>query len=359
MNRSIRSADDLVRALLADEDDDHVVYVQLAAYVDGTLSEEVRKEIEKHMAVCSSCAADAASLAQVVSHLPFRTGVDTAAPSLLHEPQRGLGPMVGEPERTTPALKDRVPHALVRWWQRPRYAWVTAGLAAATVLLAAYATTLWQDLELARRLAEVEQALAQSTLALDEAESSRVRIQAELSAATAELTRARAEAQQARVEAQRTLEAFQRGDRLVVSSYLRGVASASPASLSGTPEQPTSSSEPSPANTAAAAPTAAALVRQTIAVYERAAEALDVEGVRRIYPRAPDGLLNSYRNLMSQIVDLDCAEPVVSGDSATISCREEIRSVGVGGITLPVARNSATFSLRRNGDAWEIWRISR
>jgi hypothetical protein len=58
-------------------------------------------------------------------------------------------------------------------------------------------------------------------------------------------------------------------------------------------------------------------------------------------------------------VDLECAEPAITSDTATISCREQIRSVGAGGTTLPVATNTAIFSLRRNGDAWEIARISR
>ena len=105
--------------------------------------------------------------------------------------------------------------------------------------------------------------------------------------------------------------------------------------------------------------TPAVLVRQTIAEYERAAEARDLEGVRRVWPGAPDALRNSYRNLRSQSVDLDCADASISGDTATISCREEIRSVGAGGITLPVATSTAMFSLRRNGDAWEISRITR
>src|SRR5262245_14896513 len=108
-----------------------------------------------------------------------------------------------------------------------------------------------------------------------------------------------------------------------------------------------------------AAITPAALVRQTIAVYERAAEALEFEGVKRIWPAAPDALRNSYRNLRSQSVDLDCADPDISGDTATISCKQQIRSVGAGGITLPVATNTAMFSMRRNGDAWEISRITR
>jgi hypothetical protein len=103
----------------------------------------------------------------------------------------------------------------------------------------------------------------------------------------------------------------------------------------------------------------AALVRQAIAAYERAAEALEFEGVKRIWPAAPDALRNSYRNLRSQSVDLDCAEPAITSDTATISCKEQIRSVGAGGITLPVATNTAMFSLRRNGDAWEISRITR
>jgi hypothetical protein len=105
--------------------------------------------------------------------------------------------------------------------------------------------------------------------------------------------------------------------------------------------------------------TPAMLVLQAIAAYERAAEALDVDGVRRIWPGAPDALRNSYRNLRSQSVDLDCADPAIASDTATISCKEQIRSVGAGGIALPVATNTAMFSLRRNGDAWEISRISR
>jgi hypothetical protein len=105
--------------------------------------------------------------------------------------------------------------------------------------------------------------------------------------------------------------------------------------------------------------TPAALVRQTVAEYERAAEALQFEGVKRIWPAAPEALRNSYRNLRSQSVDLDCAEPAITSDTATISCSEQIRSVGAGGITLPTATNTAMFSLRRNGDAWEISRITR
>ena len=105
--------------------------------------------------------------------------------------------------------------------------------------------------------------------------------------------------------------------------------------------------------------TPATLVLQAIAAYERAAEALDVDGVKRIWPAAPDALRNSYRNLRSQSVDLDCSEPAITSETATISCKEQIRSVGAGGITLPVATNTAMFSLRRNGDAWEISRISR
>lgn len=105
--------------------------------------------------------------------------------------------------------------------------------------------------------------------------------------------------------------------------------------------------------------TPAMLVLQAIAAYERAAEALDVDGVKRIWPAAPDALRNSYRNLRSQSVDLDCSEPAITSETATISCKEQIRSVGAGGITLPVATNTAMFSLRRNGDAWEISRISR
>ena len=109
----------------------------------------------------------------------------------------------------------------------------------------------------------------------------------------------------------------------------------------------------------AAVPSAAALVKNTIAEYERAAEALDEPGVRRVWPGAPDGLRISYRNLTSQTVELECSEPAVSGDTATVGCLERIRSVGAGRIALPVATNDATFSLQRNGDEWQIVRIAR
>jgi hypothetical protein len=58
-------------------------------------------------------------------------------------------------------------------------------------------------------------------------------------------------------------------------------------------------------------------------------------------------------------VDLNCAEPAIATDTATISCTEQIRAVGAGGITLPVATNTTIFSLRRNGDGWQILRMAR
>ena len=118
---------------------------------------------------------------------------------------------------------------------------------------------------------------------------------------------------------------------------------------------------PPPANAAVIppAPTAAAMVNQAIAAYEKAAESLDLAEVRRVWPAAPNALANSYRNLRSQSVNLDCGEPAITSDMATVSCREQIRSVGAGGITLPVANNTARFFLRRNGGAWQIASISR
>ena len=106
-------------------------------------------------------------------------------------------------------------------------------------------------------------------------------------------------------------------------------------------------------------PTAAALVNQAIEEYEKAAESLDLGEVRRVWPAAPEALRVSYRNLRSQAVNLECGEPAIASDTATVSCREQIRSVGAGGITLPVANNTARFVLRRSGGAWQISSISR
>jgi hypothetical protein len=118
---------------------------------------------------------------------------------------------------------------------------------------------------------------------------------------------------------------------------------------------------PPPANAAVIPPppTAAALVSQTLAEYEKAAEALDLTGLRRVWPAAPNALASSYRNLRSQSVNLDCGEPTITSDTAMVSCQEQIRSVGAGGITLPVANNTARFVLRRNGGTWQISSISR
>jgi hypothetical protein len=116
---------------------------------------------------------------------------------------------------------------------------------------------------------------------------------------------------------------------------------------------------PAPAGSAGPSVHGAALVKKTLVEYEWAAEALDYEGVKRVWPAAPDALRASYRNLRSQSVYLDCAEPVITSDTATTSCNEQIRAVGAGGTTLPVGTNTAMFSLRRNGDVWEIARISR
>jgi hypothetical protein len=125
---------------------------------------------------------------------------------------------------------------------------------------------------------------------------------------------------------------------------------------------PAAAGTPPPANAAVVipqTPTAAAMVRQVIAEYEKAAESLDLSEVRRVWPAAPNALANSYRNLRSQSVNLECGEPAVASDTATVSCREQIRSVGAGGITLPVANNTARFVLRRSGGAWQIASISR
>jgi hypothetical protein len=118
---------------------------------------------------------------------------------------------------------------------------------------------------------------------------------------------------------------------------------------------------PPPANAAIIpqTPTAAALVNQAIEEYEKAAESLDLGEVRRVWPAAPEALRVSYRNLRSQAVNLECGEPAIASDTATVSCREQIRSVGAGGITLPVANNTARFVLRRSGGAWQISSISR
>jgi hypothetical protein len=107
------------------------------------------------------------------------------------------------------------------------------------------------------------------------------------------------------------------------------------------------------------APSASALVLRTIDEYKNAATARDYDRMKRVWPAAPDALQRGYRNLVSQSVDLNCPEPAVSGDTAIVSCIERVSSVGVGGIANPPTTNNATFSLRRNGDAWQISQIAR
>ena len=140
------------------------------------------------------------------------------------------------------------------------------------------------------------------------------------------------------------------------------IVTRSPASPVNAPVAPGPAiAAPPPANAAIIPqpPTAAALVSQTLAEYEKAAESLDLTGLRRVWPAAPNALASSYRNLRSQSVNLDCGEPTITSDTAMVSCQEQIRSVGAGGITLPVANNTAKFVLRRNGSAWQISSISR
>ena len=92
--------------------------------------------------------------------------------------------------------------------------------------------------------------------------------------------------------------------------------------------------------------------------YERAAEALDFERLRRIWPEAPEALRRTYQNLRSQSVDLECPDYTFA-ESSDVTCQERVRSVGAGGITLPAVTNTTVFSLRRSGDGWQISRIRR
>ena len=75
-----------------------------------------------------------------------------------------------------------------------------------------------------------------------------------------------------------------------------------------------------------------------------------------------DRLLGKYRTILwlSLVYCLGHAcLAAFEQDYAGFAAGLVLISVGAGGITLPVATNTAMFSLRRNGDAWEISRITR
>jgi hypothetical protein len=138
-----------------------------------------------------------------------------------------------------------------------------------------------------------------------------------------------------------------------------GAGGASPSS--GNPA-PTPAPAPPPANRESTPPTPTpeALIKETLAGYERAAEARDLDLLRTVWPGAPESLRRRYENMTSQSIDLrPCGDPVLEKDRATVVCRERVSVVGAGGISpLPVT-NTATFVLRHTPEGWKIDEIKR
>lgn len=134
-----------------------------------------------------------------------------------------------------------------------------------------------------------------------------------------------------------------------------GTAAAGPAPSTRAPAAAAAAPPPAPT-----APTAAALIEQALTEYKEAAEALDLDQLREVWPDAPDSLQRSYRSMRSQSVNISrCAAPAIDGDRATIVCQERVSVVAMGGISPPSVTSTTTFVLRRNAGRWEIDDINR
>jgi hypothetical protein len=160
----VSAADYLIRELLADEDDEHLAYAQLAAHVDRIhrgedrsnqedwgiaafcedrlLPAEQRKSVEDHLSGCSSCSADVTNLSRVAAELALRRRVDAVRAQ--HDVQDIPVPWWAI-ARSWLAFPLNLAGLLraPRW--QPGYAWSLAGGATAAAAVLALTILLYRE----------------------------------------------------------------------------------------------------------------------------------------------------------------------------------------------------------------------
>jgi hypothetical protein len=142
------------------------------------------------------------------------------------------------------------------------------------------------------------------------------------------------------------------------------VASSSPsvaASTTSAPPPPVSAASAAtpPASTApASTPTVddAALVREALRRYRAAYNGLDAGSAQSVWPAVDEGALaRAFDGLESQTLTFDDCRVQVRSDAATATCRGSARYVPKVGSREPRTEARVwTFSLRKNGSAWQI-----
>jgi hypothetical protein len=101
-------------------------------------------------------------------------------------------------------------------------------------------------------------------------------------------------------------------------------------------------------------------VREVLAGYEAAMEGKDLAGLKSLWPTLGGGegqLDQMFKMAKSVEVELDCSDPEVTGDRATVTCRRVIQ------ITLPnldrpkPGESTNAFTLRKQRGSWIIQEI--
>ena len=98
-----------VPSLAADDDDGHLSYEQIEAYVDGRLSATLRAEIDAHLGLCRHCAGDLAEVR------PFASGMQMPA-----------------------ARRQTWRERMANWWRVPHLAMAASAAAVALVLATSF-----------------------------------------------------------------------------------------------------------------------------------------------------------------------------------------------------------------------------
>lgn len=102
-------------------------------------------------------------------------------------------------------------------------------------------------------------------------------------------------------------------------------------------------------------------IQELLDSYEAAYAALDVVAVRRIWPtigadrmaRLEDSFASLRAAGLSQTVDLDCREPTLDDDRATVSCNQTV-TVTSGRRQMNSAATEVDFDLEKVNGSWVI-----